>query len=88
MSRDMYIFLSFISHCYFQADVDKAVQAARKAFNIESPWRKLEPAVRGNLMRKFASLLRRDIDYLSVRLLYEFFVTFNTNQYLEIRNTQ
>ena len=50
-----------------QADVDKAVEAARKAFDIESPWRKLEPAARGNLMRKFAALLRRDVDYLSVR---------------------
>ncbi|CAF0998209.1 unnamed protein product [Rotaria sp. Silwood1] len=48
-----------------RADVDKAVQAARKAFNIESPWRKYEPVARGNLMRKFASLLRRDVDYLS-----------------------
>jgi len=42
------------------------VQAARAAFDVEAPWRKLEPAARGNLMRKFASLLRRDIDYLSV----------------------
>jgi len=50
-----------------QADVDKAVEAARKAFDVQSPWRLLEPAARANLMRKFASLLRRDIDYLSVR---------------------
>ncbi len=71
-----------------QADVDKAVAAARKAFNIESPWRKLEPAARGNLMRKFASLLRRDVDYLSVRFLYEFIMIVDINQYLEIRNTQ
>jgi acyl-CoA reductase-like NAD-dependent aldehyde dehydrogenase len=71
-----------------QADVDKAVEAARKAFNIESPWRKLEPAARGKLMQKFASLLRRDIDYLSVRFLDALFVTLNKNQYLEIRNTQ
>jgi acyl-CoA reductase-like NAD-dependent aldehyde dehydrogenase len=48
-----------------KADVDKAVEAARKAFHLDSPWRKLEPAARGNLMRKFAALLRRDIDYLS-----------------------
>jgi hypothetical protein len=39
-------------------------------------------------MRKFASLLRRDADYLSVRFLYEFIVIVDTNQYLEIRNTQ
>jgi acyl-CoA reductase-like NAD-dependent aldehyde dehydrogenase len=54
-------------------DVDKAVEAARQAFSIDSPWRKLEPAARGNLMRKFAALLRRDIDYLSVKLMLETF---------------
>ncbi|CAF3303480.1 unnamed protein product [Rotaria socialis] len=48
-----------------RADVDKAVLAARKAFDIDSPWRKFEPVARGNLMRKFAGLLRRDIDYLA-----------------------
>lgn len=48
-----------------KADVDKAVEAARKAFNINSPWRKYEPVTRANLMRKLANLLRRDIDYLS-----------------------
>ncbi|CAF1007534.1 unnamed protein product [Adineta steineri] len=48
-----------------EVDVNKAVEVARKAFNINSPWRKLEPATRGSLIRKFASLLRRDIDYLS-----------------------
>ncbi|CAF1047486.1 unnamed protein product [Adineta ricciae] len=48
-----------------RVDVDKAVEAARKAFEIDSPWRKLEPSARGSLMRQFASFLRRDIDYLS-----------------------
>ncbi len=71
-----------------QVDVDKAVEAARKAFNIESPWRKLEPAARGNLMRKLATFLRRDVDYLSVRFLSEIIVIVDINQYLEIRNTQ
>lgn len=49
-----------------QVEVDKAVEAARQAFDIRSPWRRLEPAARGQLMRTFASLLRRDLDYLSV----------------------
>ena len=48
-----------------RADVDKAVEAARKAFDISSPWRKYEPVARSNLMRKFAALLRHHIDYLS-----------------------
>ncbi|CAF4320789.1 unnamed protein product [Rotaria sp. Silwood2] len=49
-----------------RADVDKAVEAARKAFDIESSWRNLDPVAHANLMRKFAALLRRDIDYLSL----------------------
>ncbi|CAF1267510.1 unnamed protein product [Rotaria sordida] len=57
----------FTSHGfrYLLDDIDKAVEAARKAFRIDSPWRKLEPSARGNLMRKFAELLRRDIVYLA-----------------------
>ncbi|CAF2571934.1 unnamed protein product [Rotaria sp. Silwood2] len=50
-----------------RADVDKAVEAARKAFDIESSWRNLDPVAHANLMRKFAALLRRDIDYLSAK---------------------
>ncbi|CAF1396746.1 unnamed protein product [Adineta steineri] len=46
-------------------DIDKAVEAARKAFHINSPWRTLEPSARGKIMRKFADLLRRDIEYLA-----------------------
>lgn len=46
--------------------MDKAVEAARKAFQKDSPWRQLEPAGRAKLIHQFATLLRRDIDYLSV----------------------
>ena len=49
-----------------QDDIDKAVEVARKAFRIDSPWRTLELAGRGNLMRKFAELLRRDNQYLAI----------------------
>ena len=59
----MTISLSFL----FKSDIDKAVEAAEKAFQIDSPWRKLQPAARANLMRKLADLIRRDVDYLSVR---------------------
>ncbi|CAF3230788.1 unnamed protein product [Rotaria sp. Silwood2] len=45
-----------------RVDVDKAFKAARKAFDIDSPWRKLEPVARGNLMRKFASPLRQTLN--------------------------
>ncbi len=62
-----------IYFCLFlQDDIDKAVEAAEKAFQRNSPWRKLEPAARGNLLRKFADLLRRDVDYLSVKSRFYF----------------
>ncbi len=63
------MFFNLSKFIFRQVDVDKAVEAARQAFHIDSPWRKLEPAIRGSLMRKFASLLRRDIDYLSVKFV-------------------
>ena len=47
------------------ADIDKAVAAARKAFEIGSEWRSMEPAARGALIHKFAQLIRRDIDELT-----------------------
>jgi acyl-CoA reductase-like NAD-dependent aldehyde dehydrogenase len=37
-----------------------------------SPWRKLRPAARADLIRKFADLLRRDVDYLAVRFTFIF----------------
>ena len=53
--------------CLFQQDdVDKAVEAAKQAFDLQSPWRTLEPAARADLIRKLADLLRRDVDYLAV----------------------
>ena len=51
------------------ADVDKAVAAARKAFEIGSEWRSMDPSARGQLLMKFGELLRRDIDYLSVKYI-------------------
>ncbi len=48
------------------ADVDLAVKAARKAFEIGSEWRLTDPSVRGQLINKLASLMRRDINELAV----------------------
>ncbi len=47
-------------------DVDIAVAAARKAFEIGSEWRSMDPSTRGELMHKLAQLMRRDIEYLAV----------------------
>ena len=49
-----------------KADVDVAVAAASKAFELGSEWRSLDASARGALMMKFAALLRRDVDYLGV----------------------
>lgn len=52
-----------------QADVDKAVQAARLAFSMGSVWRKMDASERGRLLSKLADLVERDSVYLAVSLL-------------------
>lgn len=47
------------------ADVDKAVAAARKAFQLGSEWRSMDPSARGALIHKFAQLIRRDQEKLA-----------------------
>ena len=48
-----------------QADVDKAVAAARQAFVLGSPWRTMDASQRGNLLNKLADLMERDRVYLA-----------------------
>ncbi|XP_041517138.1 aldehyde dehydrogenase, cytosolic 1 [Microtus oregoni] len=43
-----------------KADVDKAVKAARQAFQIGSPWRTMDASERGRLLNKLAELMERD----------------------------
>ncbi|EGW02516.1 Retinal dehydrogenase 1 [Cricetulus griseus] len=43
-----------------KADVDKAVKAARQAFQIGSPWRTMDASERGRLLFKLADLIERD----------------------------
>ncbi|CAO2584966.1 Aldehyde dehydrogenase, cytosolic 1 [Lemmus lemmus] len=43
-----------------KADVDKAVKAARQAFQIGSPWRTMDASGRGRLLEKLADLMQRD----------------------------
>ncbi len=47
-------------------DIDKAVASARDAFKIGSEWRSMDASARGQLLIKFATLLKRDREYLSV----------------------
>jgi len=48
-----------------KADVDRAVKAARQAFAIGSPWRRMDAAERGNLLHRLADLMERDRAYLA-----------------------
>lgn len=49
-----------------QKDVDKAVAAARAAFQRGSPWRRMDAADRGVLLGRLADLIERDRAYLAV----------------------
>ncbi|XP_068092559.1 aldehyde dehydrogenase 1A1 [Hyperolius riggenbachi] len=46
-------------------DVEKAVKAARAAFEFGSPWRRMDASERGKLLNKLADLIERDIIALS-----------------------
>ena len=52
-----------------QADVDKAVAAARAAFKLGSPWRNMDASKRGQLLNKLADLIQRDADLLTVSIV-------------------
>ena len=47
-------------HFVSKADIDKAVAAARKAFELGSEWRTIDASQRGRLMFKLADLIERD----------------------------
>ncbi|XP_077997200.1 aldehyde dehydrogenase, mitochondrial-like [Glandiceps talaboti] len=48
-----------------KADVDKAVKAAREAFQLGSPWRTMDASHRGVLLNKLADLIERDREYIA-----------------------
>lgn len=48
-----------------KADVDKAVDAAKKAFEFGSDWQKLDASKRGILLNKLATLVERDRVYIA-----------------------
>ncbi|XP_063360809.1 aldehyde dehydrogenase X, mitochondrial-like [Cydia amplana] len=48
-----------------KADIDIAVQAAKKAFQRYTEWRTLDASQRGRLLFKLADLMERDVTYLS-----------------------
>ncbi|MGH0142169.1 UNVERIFIED_CONTAM: hypothetical protein FKN15_052223 [Acipenser sinensis] len=48
-----------------KADVDKAVKAAKEAFRLGSPWRRMDASHRGLLLNRLADLIERDSAYLA-----------------------
>jgi retinal dehydrogenase len=48
-----------------QNDVNKSVSAARAAFELGTPWRKMDPSDRCSLMHKLADLMERDTALLA-----------------------
>ncbi len=48
--------------------MDKAVAAARAAFKLGSPWRRMDASDRGRLINKLADLMEKNQHYLAVSL--------------------
>jgi len=48
-----------------KADIDAAVAAAKKAFELGSPWRRLDASKRGAFLNKLADLIERDLQTLA-----------------------
>uniref|UniRef100_A0AAR2JSN4 aldehyde dehydrogenase (NAD(+)) n=1 Tax=Pygocentrus nattereri TaxID=42514 RepID=A0AAR2JSN4_PYGNA len=46
-------------------DVDKAVKAAKEAFRLGSPWRRMDASQRGRLLNLLADAIERDAAYLA-----------------------
>ncbi len=67
-----------------KSDVDKAVAAARKAFEVGSEWRKMDASARGQMIHRLAQLLRRDAEKIAVSsftfCFSLFFVSFTKNK--------
>ncbi|XP_037813906.1 aldehyde dehydrogenase, mitochondrial [Lucilia sericata] len=51
--------------CAGKEDVDLAVKAARDAFKLGSPWRRMDASRRGELLNRLADLLERDRVYMA-----------------------
>lgn len=49
----------------FKADINLAVQAAKRAFHRNSEWRLLDAAKRRSILTKFGDLIERDLYYLA-----------------------
>lgn len=71
-----------------KADVDLAVEAARKAFCRGSVWRNTDPTARGALLNKLAALVERDCDIIANLTVLENGKTFASAQGENMRFSQ
>ncbi|KAM4808490.1 aldehyde dehydrogenase 1A1-like isoform 3-T3 [Rhinophrynus dorsalis] len=62
-------------------DINKAVKAAREAFQLGSPWRRMDASERGRLLNKLADLMERDILILSTLESMDAGKTFTASYY-------
>uniref|UniRef100_A0A8C5CM65 Aldehyde dehydrogenase 1 family, member A2 n=1 Tax=Gadus morhua TaxID=8049 RepID=A0A8C5CM65_GADMO len=70
-----------------KADVDKAVQAARRAFALGSPWRRMDASERGRLLAKLADLVERDSVYLATMESLDCGKPFLTTLFVDLQGT-
>ncbi|HEY1776449.1 MAG TPA: aldehyde dehydrogenase family protein [Solirubrobacteraceae bacterium] len=47
-------------------DIDRAVRAARKAFEYDSPWRRMKPSARGKLIWRIGDLIEENLEELAL----------------------
>ena len=52
--------IKLLTNFKLKADIDKAVAAARKAFDLDSEWRTMDASQRGRLIQKLSDLIERD----------------------------
>lgn len=69
VSRSWLLLSHTLAWTPLQADVDKAVKAAKAAFQLGSPWRRMDASHRGKLLNRLADLIERDRAYLAVRIM-------------------
>src|SRR5579863_6361884 len=47
-------------------DIERAVKAARRAFDYDSPWRRMSPSARGKLIWRIGELIEENLEELSL----------------------
>uniref|UniRef100_A0A8W8HNA3 Aldehyde dehydrogenase domain-containing protein n=1 Tax=Magallana gigas TaxID=29159 RepID=A0A8W8HNA3_MAGGI len=52
-------------------DIDKAVAAAKEAFKLGSPWRRMDASQRGRLLYKLGDLMERDAEIIASLITLE-----------------